>query len=93
MSHKSSDLKIPIQQHTLENGLKIILSPDTTAPIVTVAVYYHVGMRLEPQGRTGFAHLFEHLMFQGTKNIPKNKFIKLIEEGNIKRCFYINKIV
>ena len=76
MSHESSDLKIPIQQHTLENGLKIILSPDTTAPIVTVAVYYHVGMRLEPQGRTGFAHLFEHLMFQGSAQMEKMELCK-----------------
>ena len=81
MSHKSSDLKIPIQQHTLENGLKIILSPDTTAPIVTVAVYYHVGMRLEPQGRTGFAHLFEHLMFQGSAQMEKMELVKRVQEN------------
>ena len=81
MSHESSDLKIPIQQHTLENGLKIILSPDTTAPIVTVAVYYHVGMRLEPQGRTGFAHLFEHLMFQGSAQMEKMELVKRVQEN------------
>ena len=56
-------LEIPVDQYSLDNGLRVVLSPDTSAPVILVGVYYHVGMRLEPRGRTGFAHLFEHLMF------------------------------
>jgi predicted Zn-dependent peptidase len=74
-------LDIPLEYHTLENGLRVVLSRDASAPIVMVAVYYHVGMRLEPRGRTGFAHLFEHLMFQGSEQLPKGEFFKLVQ-GN-----------
>ena len=56
-----------------------MLSRDTTVPTVGVGVYYHVGFRNEPKNRTGFAHLFEHLMFQGSGNLGKMEFIKLIE--------------
>jgi predicted Zn-dependent peptidase len=66
---------------TLKNGLRVVMSRDTTAPIVTVAVYYHVGFRIEPRDRTGFAHLFEHLMFQGSRNLGKMEFIKLVESN------------
>ena len=57
----------------LGNGLRVVVSPDGTSPVVAVAVYYDVGMRSEPQGRTGFAHLFEHLMFQGSANLGKTE--------------------
>ena len=67
--------------YTLPNGLKVVLSRDTTAPTVGVGVYYHVGFRSEPKGRTGFSHLFEHLMFQGSANLGKLAFIKLIESN------------
>jgi predicted Zn-dependent peptidase len=60
-----------IQQFTLSNGLRVILSPDRSIPVVSVAVYYDVGSRNEIEGRTGFAHLFEHMMFQGSENVPK----------------------
>ena len=73
-------INLPITYSRLANGLRIIISQDKSAPIATVAVFYKVGFRSENKGRTGFAHLFEHLMFQGTKNIPKDKFIRLIEE-------------
>ncbi|MEO1083695.1 MAG: pitrilysin family protein [Acidobacteriota bacterium] len=76
-----TDLAIPIQYSTLDNGLKVVLSPDETAPVVTVAVYYHIGFRNEPKGRTGFAHLFEHLMFQGSENLGKMGLIRLVQ-GN-----------
>ena len=56
-------LNIPVVYYKLPNGLKVVISEDHTAPVVTVAVYYNVGFRLEPKGRTGFAHLFEHMMF------------------------------
>jgi len=67
--------------HTLDNGLKVILSQDTTAPIVTVAVYYNIGFRIEPKDRTGFAHLFEHMMFQGSENLGKMEFISLVNSN------------
>ena len=56
---------------TLDNGLRVVLAPDKTAPVVAVSVFYDVGFRSEPEGRTGFAHLFEHLMFQGSENVGK----------------------
>jgi predicted Zn-dependent peptidase len=73
--------QVPVEYHTLDNGLKVILSPDATAPIVTVAVYYHIGFRIEPRDRTGFAHLFEHMMFQGSENLGKMEFARLIQEN------------
>ena len=74
-------LKIPIETTTLPNGLKVVVAPDTTAPVVTVGIYYKIGFRLEPQGRSGFAHLFEHMMFQGSANAPKMQHIKLINSS------------
>ncbi len=70
---------VPIEYHKLANGLKVVLSPDRTVPIVTVAVYYNIGFRIEPRERTGFAHLFEHMMFQGSRNLGKMEFIRLIQ--------------
>lgn len=61
----------PIEEFTLANGLRVVLSPDRAIPVVSVAVYYDVGSRNEREGRTGFAHLFEHMMFQGSENVPK----------------------
>ncbi|HET6854172.1 MAG TPA: pitrilysin family protein [Pyrinomonadaceae bacterium] len=61
----------PIEEFTLANGLRVVLSPDRAIPVVSVAVYYDVGSRNEKEGRTGFAHLFEHMMFQGSENVPK----------------------
>jgi predicted Zn-dependent peptidase len=63
--------QISIEQYTLGNGLRVILSEDHAVPVVSVAVYYDVGSRNEREGRTGFAHLFEHMMFQGSENVPK----------------------
>jgi predicted Zn-dependent peptidase len=73
--------RLPIQRFTLDNGLRVVLSPDTSAPAVGIAVYYDVGFRSEPEGRTGFAHLFEHLMFQGTVNLERGEADKLIESN------------
>lgn len=61
----------PIEEFTLANGLRVVLSPDRAIPVVSIAVYYDVGSRNEKEGRTGFAHLFEHMMFQGSENVPK----------------------
>jgi predicted Zn-dependent peptidase len=74
-------LQIPIHTKTLANGLRVVVVPDTTAPVVTLGVYYKIGFRLEPQGRSGFAHLFEHMMFQGSENAPKMQHIKLINSS------------
>ena len=74
-------LNIPIEYTTLANGLKVVIAPDASAPVVTVGVYYKIGFRLEPRGRSGFAHLFEHMMFQGSANAPKMQHIKLINSS------------
>lgn len=72
-------LNIPVVYYKLPNGLKVVISEDRIAPVVTVAVYYNVGFRLEPKGRTGFAHLFEHMMFQGSANVKKFEHAKYVE--------------
>ena len=74
-------LHIPVDTATLANGLRVVIVPDTSAPVATVGVYYKIGFRLEPQGRSGFAHLFEHMMFQGSENAPKMQHIKLINSS------------
>ena len=74
-------LRIPIESTTLTNGLKVVTAPDSSAPVVTLGVYYKIGFRLEPRGRSGFAHLFEHMMFQGSANAPKMQHIKLINSS------------
>ena len=78
---KQSGLNVPVTYYKLPNGLKVVLSPETSAPLTTVAVYYNIGFRIEPRDRNGFAHLFEHLMFQGSKNLGKMEFIKLVESN------------
>lgn len=72
---------VPVAVKKLDNGLTVIVSEDHSAPVVGVSVVYHVGMRLEPKNRTGFAHLFEHLMFQGTPNARKGVFDRVISGG------------
>jgi len=72
---------IPVQYERLPNGLRVVLSPDRTSPTVTVMVYYNVGFRLEPRERTGFAHLFEHLMFQGSGNMGKMEYARLVQNN------------
>ncbi|MFL5430853.1 MAG: M16 family metallopeptidase [Myxococcales bacterium] len=74
-------LGIPVQYEKLSNGLKVVLSPDHTAPLAAIAVYYGIGFRIEPRDRTGFAHLFEHLMFQGSRNLGKLQFIRLVQSN------------
>jgi zinc protease len=77
----ASELKVPVEYYKLPNGLRVVLSADHTAPTVCVAVYYRIGFRVEPQDRTGFAHLFEHMMFQGSQNLGKMEFIKLVQQN------------
>ena len=74
-------MHIQVADAVLENGLRVVVAPDSAAPVVTVGVYYKIGFRLEPQGRSGFAHLFEHMMFQGSANAPKMQHIKLINSS------------
>lgn len=76
-----SRFHVPVLYYTLPNGLRVILSPDSTAPTVVTAVYYRIGFRVEPKDRTGFAHLFEHMMFQGSKNLGKMQFIRLVQQN------------
>lgn len=74
-----SQLDIPVEYYKLQNGLKVVLSENHSVPIATLGVYYNIGFRIEPRDRTGFAHLFEHMMFQGSANMAKNEFFKLVQ--------------
>ncbi|HEX7779479.1 MAG TPA: insulinase family protein, partial [Vicinamibacterales bacterium] len=72
-------ITVPYTMFTLSNGLTVILHEDHSVPIVSVNVWYHVGSANEKPGRTGFAHLFEHLMFEGSKNVKEGDFDNLLE--------------
>jgi predicted Zn-dependent peptidase len=76
-----AEVAIPYEKFTLDNGLDVIVHTDRKAPIVGVAVWYNVGSKDEPAGKTGFAHLFEHLMFNGSENAPEDYFQYLQEMG------------
>jgi zinc protease len=71
----------PLVRTVLDNGLRVLLAPDRSSPVVAVAVYYDVGIRSEPEGRTGFAHLFEHLMFQGSANLEKLAHFRYVQSS------------
>jgi predicted Zn-dependent peptidase len=71
--------QVPIQRHELPNGLRVVLSPDDRAPIVAVNLWYDVGSKHERPGRTGFAHLFEHMMFQGSEHVAKGEHFALVQ--------------
>ncbi len=77
----AAGFETPVEYHKLDNGLKVVLSEDHSVPTTTVAVYYGIGFRIEPRDRTGFAHLFEHMMFQGSKNLGKAEFINLVNSN------------
>ena len=77
-STPTGKVALQIIRHKLENGLRVVLNPDPTVPTVAVAVYYDVGSRNEERGRSGFAHLFEHMMFQGSQNVAKGEHFQLI---------------
>ncbi len=78
---KPAGLNVPVEYYKLPNGLRVVLSPDHSAPTVVVGVYYRIGFRVEPRDRTGFAHLFEHMMFQGSQNLGKMEMIKLVQQN------------
>ena len=74
-------MQIPIETYKLENGLTVVLSEDHTAPIVAVNLWYHVGSANEREGRTGFAHLFEHMLFQGSADVGSNEHFELVQRA------------
>ena len=71
--------QVPIQRHVLDNGLRVVLSRDPRAPLVAVNLWYDVGSKHEKPGKTGFAHLFEHMMFQGSANVEKGEHFSLVQ--------------
>ncbi len=73
--------KVPVEERTLANGLRVVVSRDESAPIFGLCVTYGVGFRLEPKGSSGYAHLFEHMMFEGTPDAAKGDFDRVIENG------------
>ncbi len=77
----TSGFNVPVEYYRLPNGLKVVLSPDHSTPTVVLGVYYNIGFRIEPRDRTGFAHLFEHMMFQGSQNLGKMEFIRLVQQN------------
>ena len=78
---KKDDLNIVYEKYTLSNGLDVILHVDRSDPIVALAIRFHVGSNREVEGRTGFAHLFEHMMFQKSENVPEDQFFKIIQDA------------
>src|SRR5258705_13731621 len=76
---KSPELRIDYTQETLPNGLTVVYHVDHSTPVAAVLLWYNVGSKMEQPGRTGFAHLFEHMMFQGSKNIGKGEHFSLLE--------------
>src|ERR687892_1113077 len=75
----AQNFTVPVEYFKLDNGLKVVVSTDRSAPVVLVEVIYNIGFRVEPKGRTGFAHLFEHMMFQGSANVKKFEHAKFVE--------------
>jgi zinc protease len=77
----AADIELPYEAFALSNGLRVVVHEDRKAPLVAVSVWYHVGSKDEPQGKTGFAHLFEHLMFNGSEHYDGEWFVPLDEVG------------
>jgi zinc protease len=71
---------LPIEEHTLDNGLRVVLQPDATLPLVAINLWYHVGSKNERPGRTGFAHLFEHMLFQGSEHVGTNDHFRYVQQ-------------
>ena len=77
----AADIDLPYDQFTLDNGLRVVVHEDRKAPLVAVSIWYHVGSKDEPEGKTGFAHLFEHIMFNGSENYNSDWFGPFEEVG------------
>ncbi len=75
-----SSARFPIERHTLANGLQVVLQPDTSLPLVAINLWYHVGSKNEVPGKTGLAHLFEHMLFQGSQHVGKNDHFRLVQQ-------------
>ena len=86
-------MQIPIERYTLGNGLRVVLSADHSLPVVTVNFWYNVGSRNERPGRTGLAHLFEHMMFQGSQNVPDTQHMQMVERvgGSINASTWLDR--
>ena len=76
---QETEISVSYEQFTLPNGLNVILHEDHTTPMVAVNIWYHVGSAREVLGRTGFAHLFEHIMFEGSGHVPEGMFDEWLE--------------
>ena len=74
----AAPLDLPVASRTLDNGLRVVVAPNHLVPTVAVAVNYDVGSAVETPGRTGFAHLFEHMMFEGTANVGKMEHFAIV---------------
>jgi predicted Zn-dependent peptidase len=89
----SQNKKVKFEEYTLDNGLQVILNQDKTSPMVVVNICYHVGSKNETEGRKGFAHLFEHLMFDGSANVKRGEFSKYVNDaGGSLNAFTSNDI-
>ena len=82
--------EVSFTEYDLDNGLHVILHQDNTAPVVTTSVLYHVGAKDELADRTGFAHFFEHLLFEGTKNIERGEWFSIVSSNGGKNNAYTN---
>ena len=82
--------EVSFTEYDLDNGLHVILHQDNTAPLVTTSVLYHVGAKDELADRTGFAHFFEHLLFEGTKNIERGEWFSIVSSNGGKNNAYTN---
>ena len=80
MADPISQLQLPFERATLSNGLRVVLHPDRSLPLITVNLWYHVGSKNERPGRTGFAHLFEHMLFQGSEHVPANEHFRYLQQ-------------
>src|SRR3989442_8877250 len=80
-SFQGSSFSVPVVYRKLPNGLRVVVSENHAAPVVVVEVMYRIGFRIEPRNRTGFAHLFEHMMFQGSEHVSKFEHVRIVNEN------------
>src|SRR4029077_4736783 len=80
-SAAASTFSVPVVYKKLPNGLRVVISENHTAPVVVVELMYRIGFRIDPKGRTGFAHLFADLMFQGSEHVAKFEHVRIVNEN------------
>jgi zinc protease len=78
---QTRNFSVPVEYRKLPNGLRVVISENHAAPVVLVEVMYRIGFRIEPRDRTGFAHLFEHMMFQGSEHVGKFEHVRIVNEN------------